>query len=208
MNIEIRKEKIEEHYEVENVVRNSFWNIYRPGCNEHLILHNFRNNKNYIDELSNIILLDDKIIGQILFSKAILTNIKTKQTVNIGTFGPVSILPEYQELGYGERLINYTLDKAKELGYKYIVIFGDPNYYKKFGFISACKLGVLVDGQEENSELDFVMIKNLENFDEINIENGPWLYIVPDGYEVDENELEEFEKKFEYKEELKEGKKL
>lgn len=171
-------------------------------------MKNFRNNINYVHELSNIITVDNIIIGQILFSKAVLTNIKTKRKVNVGTFGPVSILPEYQKLGYGEYLINHTLSKAKDLGYKYIVIFGNPDYYKKYGFITASKLGVLIEGQDENTVFDFVMILNLGHYNDINMDNGPWLYKVPDGYEVNEDELNEFEKNFEYKEKTVENKQI
>lgn len=101
MNIEIRKETLEEHKIVENIVRESFWNVYRPGCNEHLILHNFRGRDNYIDELSSVILVDEKIVGQIMFSKAELTNIRNGEKQDIIIFGPVSILPEYQKQGLG-----------------------------------------------------------------------------------------------------------
>ncbi|NLM05980.1 MAG: N-acetyltransferase [Tissierellia bacterium] len=203
MNIEIRKEKISEYREVENIVREAFWNIYRPGCFEHLILHNFRNRENYVGELSNVISLDKKVIGQILFSKAFLTNMNDQRKLAVGTFGPVSILPEYQRKGYGAQLINHTLGKAKEYGYKYIVIFGNQDYYQKFEFVSAIKYGVLIEGQDKNEDYDFVLIKDLTNSNEVSIQTGYWLYKDPDGYEVDEQELEEFEKQFPYKEKSK-----
>lgn len=203
MNIEIRKEKNSEYREVENIVREAFWNIYRPGCFEHLILHNFRDRESYVDELSNVIALDKKVIGQILFSKAFLINLKDQRKLDVGTFGPVSILPDYQKKGYGAQLISYTLGKAKEYGYKYIVIFGNQDYYQKFGFVSAIKYGVLIEGQGKNENYDFVLIKDLTNSNEVSKETGYWLYKDPDGYEVDEKELEEFEKQFPYKEKRK-----
>ena len=196
MIINIRKERPDEYKKVENVVREAFWNIYRPGCFEHLILHNFRNNSNYVSELSNIITLDDEIIGQILFSKAQLENLSNNEKFEIGTFGPVSILPEYQKNGFGDQLINYTLENAKNLGYKYIVIFGNPNYYKKFGFASAINYGIYIEGQEENQEIDFVLIKDLNGDNQISKKTGPWYYKDPEGYEIDEKELIEFEKNF------------
>lgn len=196
MNFEIRKESPDEYGIVENVVRESFWNIYRPGCHEHFILHNYRNNKDYISDLSKIITADGKIIGQILFSKAMLTHLKTGEQIQIATFGPVSILPEYQKKGYGKALILDGLQKAEKLGISHIIIFGDPGYYKKFGFINAVHSGVLIDGQEEDKELEFVMIKRISDKNTVSRITGPWIYKVPDGYNIDEKELEIFDRKF------------
>ncbi|EHR32363.1 GNAT family N-acetyltransferase [Helcococcus kunzii] len=199
MNIEIRKETLEEHKIVENIVRESFWNLYQPGCNEHLILHNFRGKNHYIDELSNIILVDGIIVGQIMFSKAELTNIKNGEKLDIIVFGPVSILPKYQKQGIGERLIRDAISRARDLDYNYILIFGNPQYYHKFGFKTAQHYGVIIEGQDFLKELDYVMLLDLQHDGMISQESGPWLYKNPEGYDVDENELKEFDKNFDKK---------
>jgi len=199
LDIEIRKERLEEYKMVENIVRESFWNVYRPGCNEHLILHNFRNHENYIDELSSVVLVDDKIVGQIMFSKAELTNIRNGEKHDIIVFGPVSILPECQRQGIGEKLIRDAISKARDLDYSYIIIFGNPNYYHRFGFKTAQDYGVIIEGQDFLEELDYVMVLDLQHDGIISKESGPWLYKDPEGYKTNDSDLEEFDKNFEFK---------
>ena len=96
MMIEIRKETPSEYHEVENLVREAFWNVYRPGCAEHLILHQFRQHPNYLENLSKVILVDGQLAGQIMFSKAQLRHEQTGQVKEIATFGPFAILPAFK----------------------------------------------------------------------------------------------------------------
>ncbi len=127
----IRHEKKDEYYEVENITRKSFWNKYRPGCFEHLVVHNLRNNTKYINKLSYIIEEDNKIIESIVYALGKIKLINGK-SIDALIFGPASILPSYQHKGYGKELINFTLDLAKEYEYPFVLITGDNNYYKKF----------------------------------------------------------------------------
>ena len=50
-NINIRSEKKEEYRQVENMVRESFWNVYRPGCLEHYVLNQLRDDPAFVKEL-------------------------------------------------------------------------------------------------------------------------------------------------------------
>ena len=58
-NIMIRLEKKEEHQKVENLVRESFWNVYRPGCLEHYVLHQLRNDPAFVPELDFVMFLNE-----------------------------------------------------------------------------------------------------------------------------------------------------
>lgn len=196
MNIEIRKELPSEHYEVENLVREAFWNVYRPGCAEHLILHHFRQHPNYLEKLSKILLLDGKLVGQIMFSKAQLRHEKTGQIKEIATFGPFAILPDFQKQGLGEQLAQAAISQARKEGISHLVIFGNPAYYPKYGFVTASDYGIYLDGQDKKEVLDFVMVLDLQKDNSVAQENGPWLYRDPDGYEVDEEELAIFDRNF------------
>lgn len=197
MKIEIRNERKEEEFEVENLVRESFWNVYRPGCSEHLILHNYRKDENYVEDLSKVITLDGKIIGQIMFSEAEVRNKNTKEIIKGLTFGPICILPQFQKLGLGEKLISYTIEKAKKARYPFIIIFGSPDYYHKYGFITAKDLGIFIEKQKEDDDFPFVMIKVLDDeYTTIFKEQGTWIYKDPEGYKIDLEELEAFDKKF------------
>ena len=68
-NIMIRLEKKEEHQKVENLVRESFWNVYCPGCLEHYVLHQLRNDPAFVPELDFVMTLDGQLIGQNMFMK-------------------------------------------------------------------------------------------------------------------------------------------
>ena len=119
-NITIRLEKKEEHQKVENLVRESFWNVYRPGCLEHYVLHQLRNDPAFVPELDFVMLLKEndeegKLIGQNMFMR---TSIKSDdgRYIPIMTMGPICIKNEYKRKGYGKILLDYSLEKAAELG--------------------------------------------------------------------------------------------
>ena len=191
----IRLEEEKDYFETENLTREAFWNVYREGCFEHLIIHNLRKDKSFVKELDYCIEIDNKIIANIVYAKGKL-KLENGNIREILIFGPVSVLSKYQKKGYGEKLINYTIEKAKELGYDAIVIMGNPNYYKKFGFESCSKYKIYYEGLDKNEEAPFFMIKILNDN---NIENLKGIYSDPDCYKADEKELEEFDKKFPFK---------
>lgn len=191
----IRLEEEKDYFETENLTREAFWNVYREGCFEHLIIHNLRKDKSFVKELDYCIEIDNKIIANIVYAKGKL-KLENGNIREILIFGPVSVLPEYQKKGYGEKLINYTIEKAKKLGFDAIVITGNPNYYKKFGFESCSKYKIYYEGLDKNEEAPFFMIKILNDN---NIENLKGIYSDPDCYKADEKELEEFDKKFPFK---------
>lgn len=191
----IRLEEEKDYFETENLTREAFWNVYREGCFEHLIIHNLRKDKSFVKELDYCIEIDNKIIANIVYAKGKL-KLENGDIREILIFGPVSVLPKYQKKGYGEKLINYTIEKAKELGFDAIVIMGNPNYYKKFGFESCSKYKIYYERLDKNEEAPFFMIKILNDN---NIENLKGIYSDPDCYKADEKELEEFDKKFPFK---------
>ena len=188
----IRQEKEQDYFTVENLVREAFWNVYRPGCSEHLVLHNFRLNRDFIKDLDLVLEDNNKIVAQIMYSKAniILDN---RQKLDIITFGPISVLPEYQKLGYGEKIINYSIDKATKLVFGAIAITGNPNYYNKFGFVDANNFGVYYLDLPKTEKTPFFMIKELK---QDYLKNCSGRYYDPDGYNVNQNELDEFDKQF------------
>ena len=134
----IRREEKEDYRTVEQLVREAFWNLYVPGCNEHYILHNLRKSSDFIPELDFVAEQGGQIVGQIAYSRGI---IKDKQGEDKGviTFGPVSVLPAFQRRGIGSALIIHTIDLARDMGYPAICIYGDPRYYSRFGFRCAEK---------------------------------------------------------------------
>ena len=114
-NIIIRLERENEYHEVENLVRESFWNVYRPGCLEHYVLRQLRNDPAFVPELDFVMTLDGQLIGQNMFMKAVIVA-DDGRSIPIMTMGPICIAPELKRKGYGKILLDYSLEKAKELG--------------------------------------------------------------------------------------------
>lgn len=135
--IEIRNETEADYKVVEEITRKAFYNLYVPGCFEHYLVHVMRGHKDFIAELDFVMELGGRIIGNIMYTKARLVD-EGGGEKEILTFGPVCIAPEFQRMGYGKKLMEYSFEKAEEFGYDTIVIFGSPANYVSSGFKS-CK---------------------------------------------------------------------
>ena len=198
-NITIRLEKKEEYREVENLVRESFWNVYRPGCLEHFVLNQLRSNPDFIAELDYVMELNGKLIGQTIFMKAV---IKTDdgRDIQIVTMGPICITPELKRKGYGKVLLDYSLHQATKMGFGAVCFEGNIDFYGKRGFTYAGEFGIRYHGLPEGDDASFFLCKELipGYLDGITGE-----YETPAGYFVDEAEADEFDKGFPYKEKLK-----
>lgn len=139
--ISLRQEREEDYDTVERVVREAFWNHYGPGCDEHFLLNIMRNHEDFVPELDIVALVNDTLAGQIAYTKAKIAADSGKD-MEVLCFGPLSVLPEYQNHGIGQKLIKYSIEKAAQLGYKAVLIYGDPDYYKKSGFVPAKTFGI------------------------------------------------------------------
>ena len=137
----IRLEQPEDYREVENLTREAFWNVYCPGCKEHFVLNQYRNNPDFIPELDFVMEEDEKIIGHVMFSKA--TIVKMDGTpFPAWTFGPISIHPDYKRKGYGLKLLQYSIEKAREFGIGVLCMEGNIDFYKHAGFVLASSLKI------------------------------------------------------------------
>ena len=195
--MEIRLESERDFKEVENLTREAFWDVYRPGCNEHVVLHKLRKSDAFIKELDYVIVEDEKIVGNIVYTKMYKDDALCDEII---AFGPISIHPEYQRKGIGKQMIQYTFQKAKELGYKAVLITGDTNYYHPLGFASASKFGIYLPGLDQTKEAAFFMVIELE---EGYLKEHTGIYHFDSNFEVSEEELEAFERNFPHKEKRK-----
>ena len=190
MEATIRNEMSGDHRIVEELTRKAFWNLYVPGCVEHYLVHVMRDHADFIPELDYVLEQDNQIIGNIMYTKAKLISEEGIEKP-ILTFGPVSILPEYQRKGYGSKIIQHSFIRAKELGYAVIVIFGNPGNYAKLGFISCSRLDIsLGDGVFPAG----MLVKELQ---EGTLAGKKWTYKESDVYNIDPNEAEAFDSEFE-----------
>lgn len=156
----IRVEEPRDYKIVENLTRDSFWNVYRPGCTEHYVLHCYRNNADFIPELSLVLETEGKIIGHVMYSKAELTA-KTGEKIPIWTFGPISIHTEYKRQGYGLKLLKFSLEKAKTLGIGFVCMEGNLEFYRHAGFDLASKLKIHYFAEPEDSEVPYFLAQEL-----------------------------------------------
>lgn len=198
-NLMIRLEKEEEYRNVENLVRESFWNVYRPGCFEHYVLNQLRHDPAFVPELDFVMELDGKLIGQNMFMRAII-KADDGRTIPIMTMGPICITPDLKRKGYGKRLLDYSLEKAKELGCGAVCFEGNIDFYGKSGFTQASHFGIRYHGVPEGEDASFFLCKELipGYLDGITGE-----YATPQGYFVDEAAVEAFDKAFPAKEKKK-----
>lgn len=136
----IREEEIKDYNEVEKVVEESFKTAEFSDKDEHNLVRRLRNSNEFIKELSLIAEEENKILGHVLLTKALIKGESTSyETLALA---PLAVLPEYQKSGIGKKLMNRAIERARELGYKSIVVLGHENYYPKFGFEKASKYGV------------------------------------------------------------------
>ncbi len=188
----IRLERKEEHREVENLVREAFWNVYRPGCLEHYVLHQLRSDAAFVPELDFVMEQNGKLIGQNMFMRAVI-QADDGGEIPILTMGPISIAPELKRQGYGKILLDYSLEKAAELGCGAVCFEGNIDFYGKSGFSFACNFGIRYHGLPEGVDASFFLCKELKP-GYLNGVTGE--YRTPQGYFVKEEEAEAFDKGF------------
>jgi predicted N-acetyltransferase YhbS len=198
-NYTIRLERKEDHRNVENLVRNSFWNVYRPGCLEHYVLHTLRTNKDFVPELDFVMEQDGEIIGQNVFVRGQIRADNGKM-VPVLAMGPICIKRELQRQGYGKILLDYCLEKATALEYGAVCFEGNIDFYGKSGFSFARNFGLRYHGLPAEADDSFFLCKELRPG---YLSGVTGEYAPPQGYLVSEQEADEFDKNFPPKEKLK-----
>ena len=194
----IRLERKEEHREVETLVREAFWNVYRPGCLEHYVLNRLRNDPAFVRELDFVMEMDGKIIGQNMFMRATISA-DDGRDIPIMTMGPICIAPQYQKQGYGKLLLDYSLEKAAELGCGALCFEGNIGFYGKSGFDYAKNFGLRYHGLPVDADASFFLCKELlPGY----LDGVTGVYAPPAGYFVDEQEAEDFDRQFACKDKL------
>ena len=195
----IRLEREEEHREVENLIRESFWNVYRPGCLEHYVIHQLRNDPAFVKELDFVMEKDGRLIGQNMFMHAQIKADDGRQ-IPIMTMGPICIANELKRQGYGKILLDDSIEKAKALGCGALCFEGNIDFYGKSGFTFASEFGIRYHGLPEGADASFFLCKELipGYLTGVTGEYGP-----PQGYFVDEAEAEIFDQGFPPKEKKK-----
>ena len=182
---------------VEGVIREAFWNVYQPGCDEHFIVHKMRNNPAVVECLNYVCMDGDIICGHIFYTKTKVVS-DSGQVFPVISFGPISVLPDYQKKGIGSTLIRLTLDKAAKEGFSGVLITGNPKYYHRFGFRPAADFSIVAD---DGSSFPELMAYELGEGRLENIHGR--LFFCPEFSDFDQNEVLEFDRNFPPKKRLK-----
>lgn len=193
MDIKIRLEKESDYRKVEELTREAFWNLYVPGCDEHFLVHKMRKCPVFIPALDFVALTGGRIVGHIVYCQSKVINDKS-EAFEVITFGPVSVLPSFQKQGIGSMLIRYSLKKAEDMGFKAVLIYGDPDYYNRFGFKGAKEFNIRTS---DGRFMDALMALELKHGA---LKGVSGRFFEGEVYSVSKEELAQFEKTFPYKE--------
>lgn len=213
-NYIIRLEEQKDYRDVENLVRESFWNVYRPGCSEHYVIHVLRDDPAFVPELDFVMRLsvqendpgdhsvaeqDGMLIGQNMFMKTVIEADDGRE-IPVLTMGPIGITPELKRKGYGKKLLDYCLEKATEMGFGAVLFEGNIGFYSHCGFDYASKFGIRYHDLPEDADSSFFLCRELiQGY----LDDVTGVYQTPQGYYVKDEDVEEFDKQFPPKEKKK-----
>ena len=195
----IRLENREDYRIVENLVREAFWNVYRPGCSEHYVIHVLRDDPAFVKELDFVLERDGELIGQNIFMKTVI-NKDGGGDLPVLTMGPIGIAPAYKRQGWGKRLLDFSLEKAAALGFGAVLFEGNIGFYGKSGFDYARHFGIRYHDLPEGADDSFFLCKELiPGY----LDGVTGVYQTPRGYYVDERDVENFDRSFPPREKLR-----
>ena len=171
MDIIIRNETPADYRAVETLTRESFWNVYKPGADEHYFVHMMRSHPDFIPELAFVAEKDGEIIGNIMYTKAWLED-ENGRRKEILSFGPLCVHPAYQRQKVGKLLIAHSFDAARKMGYDVNINFGNPGNYVSRGFVSCKKKNVsfIVPGNYPTALLVAELVPGV-------LEGKKWMYV-------------------------------
>ena len=193
--INIRLETPADYATIELVTREAFWNHHVPGCDEHYLAHVLRQAECFLPELDFVAELDGTVVGNIMYTKASIVGDDAEE-YPVLSFGPISVLPEVQGRGIGGRLIRHTLALAKGMGHTAVLIYGDPDYYCRFGFVPAEHYSI---GTRYNTYAAALQAIELVPGA---LAGKAGLFYEDEAYEINPQEAEAFDRRFSTKEKI------
>ena len=193
MNTVIRREEEKDYRRVEEIAREAFWNLYFPGTDIPVVVNKLRRSSDFIKELTYVIEVNGKVEGAIFYTNSKIID-KNKIEHKVISFGPVFISPKFHRQGLGRKLITYTIEKAKEMGYRAIITLGYPYHYEPYGFLGGKRYGISMP------DMNFYKGLLVLPLSEGALENISGYVLFSEDLEATPEEIEEFDKNFPYKE--------
>ena len=195
MTIEYRLETPDDYRKTENMIREAFWNVYCPGCFEHFMLHQIQQSSAFIESLDFVAVKDGRIIGNVISVQSYIEG-DDGQKHTVLSLGPIGVLPAFQRTGVGRRLIELMRQQAARMGYKAILLCGDPAYYSKNGFEPAEKYSIRTKDNKFAAALQILWLRNP------NDKELAGRYFENEIYEFDSQEASLFDRQFPTKEKI------
>lgn len=195
----IRRERPEDCREVENLIRESFWNVYRPGCSEHYVIHVLRDDPAFVKELDFVMEKSGRLIGQNMFMQTVI-EADDGRVIPVLTMGPICIAPDLKRKGFGKILLDWSLEQAAAMGFGAVLFEGNIGFYGKSGFAYARNFGIRYHDLPQGADDSFFLCKELKPG---YLDGVTGVYQTPKGYYVDDRDVEQFDQLFPPKEKLK-----
>lgn len=197
-NCTFRLETKNDYRAVEQLIREAFWNVYRPGCYEHYVMHRLRDDPAFVSGLDILMELDGQLIGQNCFMKTVI-NADSGSIIPVLTMGPICIAPRLKRRGFGKLLLDYSLERAAQMGFGAVLFEGNIAFYGRSGFDYANSFGIRYHDMPKDSDQSFFLCKELkQGF----LDGITGVYQTPQSYYVSDAEVEGFDKAFPKKEKL------
>lgn len=193
--IKLRQENKVDYQKTELMLRNAFWNEFQPECVEHFLMHKIRNHPHFVTKLDTVAVLDDEIIGCAAFLEDFIQGDDGK-VHQVLCLGPLAVAPEFQQQGLGGRLLEYSKELARDLGYAAIILYGDPNYYSRQGFEPAKNYQIRMANDK------FATVLQITPLFEGALDNCAGRYVEDEVYSVDQSEVDQFDAQFPYKKKI------
>ena len=195
----IRVESPSDFSKTEALTRDAFWNVYRPGCTEHYILHTLRQDPAFVRQLSLVMELHGQLIGHVMYIRSSIKLDRGGRLPTV-TFGPISIRPDMQRRGYGKALLDFSLEQAAAMGFGAVCIEGNIGFYGKSGFVPGSSLGIRYFSQTPENPAPYFLVRELSPG---YLRGITGVYKPPEGYFIDAAEAERFDSLFPKREKLK-----
>lgn len=196
MEIQIRPVRPEEYHAVEVLVRDAFWNVYRPGAIEHYVIHLLREAEGYVPELDLVLEKDGVLIGQSLYMRAEIA-LDGGGVLPVLCLGPIGIAPAWQRRGLGKRLLDEGLARAAALGYGAVCLEGNAAFYEQSGFVHGTDLGLRYRDDADGMMAPYFLVRELQPG---YLSGVRGVYGPPEVYFVDEAAAERYDAQFPPKE--------
>ena len=195
----IRLEKEDDHRAVESLVREAFWNVYRPGCSEHYVLHVLRDDPAFVKELDLVMEKDGRLIGQNMFMRTVI-EADDGRTIPVLTMGPICITPDLKRRGFGRLLLDESLARASGTGFGAVLFEGNIGFYGGSGFDYARRFGIRYHDLPAGADDSFFLCRELiPGY----LDGVTGVYQTPPGYYVDDADVDAFDRGFPPKEKRK-----